>query len=516
MDENITAERGVQSGMVNHHGSREREPFPNTQHTSLSDLEGTRPPTTRNASLSTIVEGDANKATLQPMEKIETERKDINDNDEHRGIRVLESVREGTQALRRKLYLHGRHRKGLTHQFTAHGVKKHIQATPDRETQLAREETQSPSVWQNFIIMFTTFPYWNMAFWSGWCYSIGSAMFIVDAAWSWIPQKWPDTEFKNQSKYGVPLMFFFGACLYQIGGVMAYLEAVNDGSFAGAAMKRLLEGHQDIEKELLDAKLHKFFGHLVPHHHHGDDEDQHDQRHHSSGSAAASNSLDKSHTPEELYAETKHRAERRGGIDEGPAEHAEHGKMRGYISWRWWPTWYALRTYHIYELGYLACTIQLFGVTLYGVTSVVILPGIFDSLVWWQELAAYWIPQVVASVCFLVASIMFTITAQDKWHTPKWDAVSWWIGIHAITGSVGFLLCAIFGLYSNDHEWAEFQSSMSSFWGSFFYMLSGLFQWYEAINVNISPVLAFPNNRTPVLLRSHRQQIPEELANSEV
>lgn len=48
---------------------------------------------------------------------------------------------------------------------------------------------------------------------------------------------------------------------------MAYLEAVNDGSFAGSAMKRLLEGHEEDQKKLLDEKLHAFFGHLVPHPH---------------------------------------------------------------------------------------------------------------------------------------------------------------------------------------------------------------------------------------------------------
>lgn len=113
--------------------------------------------------------------------------------------------------------------------------------------------------------------------------------------------------------------------------------------------------------------------------------------------------------------------------------------MTGYMKWQWYPTWHALVTYHIYELGYVACAIQLFGVTLYGITSVVILPGIFDSLSWGQELGVYWILQIIASCCFLTASVMFTIMAQERWHQPKWGAVSWWIGVWAIVGSVGFL-----------------------------------------------------------------------------
>ena len=285
----------------------------------------------------------------------------------------------------------------------------------------------------------------NMAFWSGFCYSIGSAMFVIDGAWSWTPQQWPSSEFPKESEYGVPLMFFFGACLYQIGGVMAYLEAVNDGSFAGAAMKKLFQGHQDVEKEFLDAKLHTFFGHIVPHHHHEDKEEE------QKNDEAACNwdSLQRrGANPEEIYTEaqqnisrleSKDTPDRRGGISGARKDSNVQGEVAQYISWKWWPTWHALKTYHVFELGYIACAIQLFGVTLYGVTSIVILPGIYDSLAWWQTLAAYWYPALIASCCFLIASIMFTIMAQEKWNRPKGRAVSWWIGVWAIVGSVGFL-----------------------------------------------------------------------------
>lgn len=74
---------------------------------------------------------------------------------------------------------------------------------------------------------------------------------------------------------------------------------------------------------------------------------------------------------------------------------------------------------------------------------------------------------------------------------------------HHGTSQADFIyrLCAIFGTVGHFHSWGEYQSSLSSTWGSFFYMLSGVFQWYESINTNAGPVLAFPNNRTPVLLR---------------
>ena len=122
--------------------------------------------------------------------------------------------------------------------------------------------------------MFTTFPYWDMAFWSGWSYTVGSALFVIDGFWAWLPIIAPSSEFTGESEYGVPLAFFFGALFYQLGAVMAYLEAINDGSFAGSAMKRLLLGHDKEAKEILDKKMSVFFHHLQPHHHHHAEDDQ--------------------------------------------------------------------------------------------------------------------------------------------------------------------------------------------------------------------------------------------------
>ena len=396
---------------------------------------------TRNESVATAVEGYQPRTDPTSMDKIDTALT----SDERNGSTTKPKDASHSH---RKIYLHHRNKRGLSKLFTAgsafdhlpflhHDKHKGANVNTDPEAQGA-SHGHSVSVGHNFYIMLTTVPYWNMAFWSGWCYSIGSALFIISSCFSWVPLAYPKITIENLVTYGGPLTFFFGACLYQIGGVMAYLEAVNDGSFAGAAMKRLLEGHQDIEKELLDAKLHTFFGHLVPHHHHEDDEDEKQRK--STADAGESNwdSVTKGDSqPEDIYNEAKERVDRRTGVDMGGAP--SQGEVREYLAWRWWPTWHSLFHYHIFELGYVACTIQLFGVTLYGVTSVVILPGILDSLAWWQELAAYWIPQVVASCCFIIASIMFTVMAQDKWNKPKWGAVSWWIGIHALIGSVGFL-----------------------------------------------------------------------------
>lgn len=48
--------------------------------------------------------------------------------------------------------------------------------------------------------------------------------------------------------------FVAGAIFYQIGAVVAYLEAVNDGSFHGSAMRKLMDGHDEEQKKMMDEK----------------------------------------------------------------------------------------------------------------------------------------------------------------------------------------------------------------------------------------------------------------------
>lgn len=288
-------------------------------------------------------------------------------------------------------------------------------------------------------------------------YAVGSAMFIIDGAFAFGPLASPSRHWaEGEDKYAGPVLFFLGAVIcYQTGAVMAYFEAINDGCFAGVAMKRFwIDGSDEDKKKLLDAKLHRFFGHIIPHHHHHDDDEEENAnngmgektREEEFGTDTADlNSLWRTVASGQTITSEEYQTQpdplqpapsRRQAVDHGSGD--EEG-FHEYMTWRWWPTWHALRTYHLREMGYVACSIQLLGATLYGVTGIVVLPGILSNLAWWQKIAAFWVPQVVASVCFLVAAIMFTIESQDVWYKPLPGTVRWWIGAWAAIGSVGFL-----------------------------------------------------------------------------
>ena len=70
----------------------------------------------------------------------------------------------------------------------------------------------------------------------------------------------------------------------------------------------------------------------------------------------------------------------------------------------------------------------------------------------------------------------------QKWWKPEPTVLGWWIGVWCVVGSVGFELCAGFGPSSGFFTWAEYQSSLSSMWGSAAYLIGSALQWYEAIN----------------------------------
>lgn len=182
--------------------------------------------------------------------------------------------------------------------------------------------------------MISVCPYWDMAWYSGWSYTIGSILFVVDGLWSWLPLACPATESPGEEEYGTGLLFFFGALLYELGATMAYLEAINDGSFQGSIMKRFLDGSDTDSKELVDEKLHAFFGHLVPLHHNKDEEKV------EIDPELGWLTRERSSRPGSTYPSGKRPVLRRGGVDFGVPEQDE---MHEYATFQWYPTWRALR-----------------------------------------------------------------------------------------------------------------------------------------------------------------------------
>ncbi len=88
------------------------------------------------------------------------------------------------------------------------------------------------------------------------------------------------------------------------------------------------------------------------------------------------------------------------------------------------------------------------------------------------------------------------LEAQHRWWKPNVTDIGWHVGcmffllyiltftdesvVWNLVGGVGFTLCAIFG-YSTQH-WRLYQSSLSTFWGSWAFLIGSAMQWWESVN----------------------------------
>jgi hypothetical protein len=323
-----------------------------------------------------------------------------------------------------------------------------------------------------------------MSFWVAFGYTLGSAIFVINGCFAWLPLGFPDLPmFPGQAKYGVGITSCIGVLLFQISAFVAYLEAVNEGSFGGSAMRRFLDdsssGNEDDEqKEMVDAKLNLFLTHLDPRHHR--------QTLHANAAIDPELGWKTKDLPTTTLSipsdkEPKHATTprpRRGALDYGSSLEESSTTTLPPHTFIFLPSLHDLQHHHIHSIGFLACSIQLLGTTIFVITGIVALPGILETLTQWQLNAAYWIPQMIASAFFIIASCLFMLETQEKWWRPEVKSLGWWVGVWSLVGSLGFMLCGALGpAYANPT--AVYHCSLASLWGSAAFLVSSLVQWYE-------------------------------------
>ncbi|KAK3724085.1 hypothetical protein LTR37_001207 [Vermiconidia calcicola] len=152
-------------------------------------------------------------------------------------------------------------------------------------------------------------------------------------------------------------------------------------------------------------------------------------------------------------------------------------------SWVWCPSTQDLRAHYLRDLGFLACLSLTLGVTIFWVSGFTALPWIYTALDAPAKLnGAYWIPQVIGGIGFLISGALFTIETQKHWWQPAPGVLGWHVGAWNLIGGVGFSLCSVFGLLAAKHRWAEYQANCSTFWGSWSFLIGSTTQWYESLN----------------------------------
>jgi hypothetical protein len=288
-------------------------------------------------------------------------------------------------------------------------------------------------VGSNVRRMFTTFPYWDMSYGVGMAYTIGSVVWVMNGFFVWLPIAYPNTEFSTETDAG-GITAFIGVTCFEIGAGLALLEAINDGSFHGSAMRRLLDGREEDQKKMVDEKIQNFFRHAKPRRRNRDEEEVQER----ADNVDPQEGWDTKHLedegPDPTFPPDKEAPPRRGAMDLG----ADEGESSEYYVFRWLPTWHSLKSHHVHEIGFLACLTQFIGATVFLMSGIVGLPPITTKLTEGQLNGLYWAPQIVASFLFVCSSVMFLLETQEKWYKPNPKVLGWWIGLFSTIGSLGF------------------------------------------------------------------------------
>ncbi|KAA8574408.1 hypothetical protein EYC84_005883 [Monilinia fructicola] len=150
-------------------------------------------------------------------------------------------------------------------------------------------------------------------------------------------------------------------------------------------------------------------------------------------------------------------------------------------TWQWCPSLASLSTHYVHSLGFLACSAQLFGASIFWISGFTALPPIYTHFTSTRAAnSAYWLPQVVGGTGFIVSGLLFMLETQSAWYRPAWRTLGWHIGAWNLVGGIGFTLCGALG-FAAQNSGAVYQGSLATFWGSWCFLVGSVVQWYESL-----------------------------------
>lgn len=91
--------------------------------------------------------------------------------------------------------------------------------------------------------MFVKYPYWDVSYLVAVVFTLGSAVWCINAFFVWLPLQDPSTEFPGETAIGGGITAFLGATIFEIGSVLLMIEAVNENrsDCFGWAVEEVLE-----------------------------------------------------------------------------------------------------------------------------------------------------------------------------------------------------------------------------------------------------------------------------------
>lgn len=295
-------------------------------------------------------------------------------------------------------------------------------------------------VYCNMVRMATHFPFWDISYVIAILFVVGSLIWIVDGLVTFLPE-YGTTGASSAGEISVsqaPAFAFVGVNFFFAANIMQMLETLNELQRQCFSWKS--EAAQQSEEEKGSAILRP-----------GDC-----QHHH-----ANKNNLIGKSPDDQLFANKS----TLGGS--------------GKRSWRWIPSYSELRLHYAYDLGFLACLIQLASAVIFYFGAITRLPGIYNHLSTALAYVLVWVPKSLGSLGFVISGFIFMIETQQKWWIPSPDVLGWHAGVWTIVGGIAFVISSCLGMASS--TWAEYQSALTLLWGSFAFIIVSVIQWYECL-----------------------------------
>jgi len=166
-------------------------------------------------------------------------------------------------------------------------------------------------------------------------------------------------------------------------------------------------------------------------------------------------------------------------VDEKSLTEGEAGKPKGRVRYRW------IGLGDVHDLGYLACAIQMFAATIFWISTITGIPHVIPNLTSDPSVPIadifYWTPQVIGGTGFIISSILLMLEVQTAWWKPNLTSIGWHIAVWNLIGAMGFTLCGALGYAALGSTKANYQSVLSTFWGSFAFEIGSVIQLWETL-----------------------------------
>jgi len=134
------------------------------------------------------------------------------------------------------------------------------------------------------------------------------------------------------------------------------------------------------------------------------------------------------------------------------------------------------------ELSFIGSFVQAWAATIFWISGFTGLPQVQASISDNTPLlnGVFWTPQVIGGSGFIISAGISMLCTQHRWWKPNVTNIGWQVGFWNLVGGAGFTLCAVFG-YSTRH-WRDYQSTLSTFWGSWGFLIGSAIQWWQSVN----------------------------------